>query len=454
MQLPANFTLFAKNFFGIEYDAFIQSLNEETPTSIRINPFKTKPINSLDKIPWAENGYYLKERPSFTFDPLFHAGAYYVQEASSMFLEQVIKQYVNDKTIRLLDVCAAPGGKSTHLLSLLPEESLLVVNEVIRQRANILNENITKWGNSNVIVTNNDVSNFNRLKHFFDVILVDAPCSGEGMFRKDNESINHWSLKNVALCAERQQRILANVWESLKPGGILIYSTCTYNQTENEDNIQWLIDTFDAETIPVDIEPDWNIATPIHPHYYRFFPHKVKGEGFSLCVVRKKEGDVTQPKQKKTTPNKYKLTASVKDWIVNSNDYEAIQNNNQWSLIPKFAYSDYQLLSNHLKIISAGTTFAEIKGKDLAPIQSLALSNILNTDAFEKITIDWQTAIKYLQKEPIVLPENTPKGYVLLMYEETPLGFVKNIGTRANNLYPQEWRIRSKHVPEKEVVII
>jgi len=448
MILPADFTSFANVFFKTEYDAFLQSLNDEPPTSIRTNPFKANQSDSLEKIPWTTNGYYLAKRPSFTFDPLFHAGNYYVQEASSMFVEQVMKQYVNDKAVRVLDACAAPGGKSTHLLSLLSEESLLVANEVIRQRVNILNENTTKWGNSNVIVTSNDVSDFSRLKHFFDVVLVDAPCSGEGMFRKDKESANHWSLKNVALCAERQQRILANIWECLKPGGILIYSTCTYNTTENEDNIQWLTSTFDAETLPVAMDAEWNISTPIHPHCYRFFPHKTKGEGFFLCAVRKEEGENAPPRRNKTTATTCKLPANVKEWIYNADAYEVVQNENLRMIIPAFAYSDYQFIDKQLKIISAGTSLAEVKGKDLAPTQSLVLSNALKKDSFEQVVVDWSTAIKYLQKELVVLPENTPKGYILLLYKDMPLGFVKNIGNRANNLYPQEWRIRTKTLPK------
>ena len=248
MNLPEPFIQSLQKLKGFDEDAF-QAVHQSGGqiTSVRLNPDKILNIPSsilklqLARVLWSSNGFYLKERPSFTLDPLFHAGAYYVQEASSMFLEEVLKQSVDlSKPLRVLDLCAAPGGKSTLIQSVISKDSLLVSNEVIKTRVNILSENITKWGGANVIVTNNDPSDFKRLPGYFDVIVVDAPCSGSGLFRKDPNAINEWSENNVALCAQRQQRILADILPSLKEGGVLIYSTCSYSQVEDEDISNWL----------------------------------------------------------------------------------------------------------------------------------------------------------------------------------------------------------------------
>jgi 16S rRNA C967 or C1407 C5-methylase (RsmB/RsmF family) len=293
MNLPDDFIIRTKRWLGEEYARLEKALQEdETPVSIRFNPAKqTTSEFKCEKIKWCETGYYLSERPSFTFDPLFHAGCYYVQEASSMFLEQVVKQYITTPVV-CLDLCAAPGGKSTHLSSLLPEKSLLVSNEVIHSRANILKENLIKWGAPHTVVTCNDPKEIGRLTHLFDVIVADLPCSGEGMFRKDQHSRNEWSVANVRLCAARQRRIIHDVWDSLKPGGLLVYSTCTFNREENEDNIRYLIKTLSAEVLPVSIEKDWDICHAIDASFpfYRFYPHKIMGEGFCLAVLRKPDG--------------------------------------------------------------------------------------------------------------------------------------------------------------------
>jgi len=229
MELPLAFTDRTKNLLKDEYPAFEKALREESPVSIRLNPLKTNSgLFGQEQVPWCKNGYYLQDRPAFTFDPQFHAGAYYVQEASSMFLDHVIRQHII-RPVRYLDLCAAPGGKTTLALSALPEGSLVVCNEIVRNRAHVLAENIIKWGNPYCIVTNNDSATFNSLKHYFDVILTDVPCSGEGMFRKDPVAVQEWSASNVGLCSERQKEILHNIWDALRPGGILIYSTCTYN---------------------------------------------------------------------------------------------------------------------------------------------------------------------------------------------------------------------------------
>jgi 16S rRNA C967 or C1407 C5-methylase (RsmB/RsmF family) len=291
LSLPDQFIQRIKCDLAEQAVQFINSLQTISPTSIRINPIKNFEPANLEKVKWCDTGFYLSERPVFTLDPLLHSGAYYVQEASSMFLEQALKQSVDlSHPIKVLDLCAAPGGKSTHIISLISDESLLVSNEVIRPRAKVLGENLTKWGKPNVVVTNNDPSDFQRLPGFFDVLVVDAPCSGEGLFRKDPNAVNEWSEENVNLCAARQRRILADVWETVKPGGIIVYSTCTYNRLENEENIRWMINEMEAELISLDISSFPEI-TPSDDHSgYHFYPHKTKGEGFYISVLRKKNG--------------------------------------------------------------------------------------------------------------------------------------------------------------------
>lgn len=462
MNLPSDFIMRTKPLLKNEWDVFLSALTDEIPVSIRLNKTKCKGVNhSLSyKVPWCETGYYLAERPQFTFDPLLHAGCYYVQEASSMFVEQAIKQYAA-QGIRVLDLCAAPGGKSTLVADLLDEDSLLVPNEVIRSRAQILAENITKCGYPNVVVTNNDPSDIGRLTNYFDVILVDAPCSGEGMFRKDERAITEWSVDNVKLCKERQQRILADIWAALKPGGLLLYSTCTYNIEENEENVLWISQELGAEILPIDIKDEWGIS----PSYindmpvYHFFPHKARGEGFFFGLLRKTEGDDNivirygNKKNKDKKNKKAELESVYKEYITNTDQFTFYQKKESWFAFPSHLYDDLQMLESQLNIISEGICLGESKGRSFIPDQSLAMSNYLNTDAFVLHDVDWPTAIAFLRKESLVLPD-LPVGYILLSYKGKALGFMKNIGNRANNLYPQEWRIRSANLPAGEVGIL
>ncbi|WP_029905953.1 rRNA cytosine-C5-methyltransferase [Prevotella sp. 10(H)] len=461
MNLPADFIMRTQPLLKDEWENFLAALDSDAPVSIRLNKRKnnTNRIAPTDNVLWSDSAYYMEKRPQFTFDPLFHAGYYYVQEASSMFVGQAIKQYIKGD-VKVLDLCAAPGGKSTLIADLLSEDSLLVSNEVIRSRANILAENMTKWGNPNVVVTNNDPANIGKLKGFFDIILVDAPCSGEGMFRKDEGAISEWSVENVKLCKERQQRILADIWPALKPDGILIYSTCTYNLEENEENVQWIRDELGAEVLPVDTKEEWGISPSFMEDMpaYRFFPHKTIGEGFFMAVLRKKEEEDDAKISKKNRNNKEKyskadLPASYKSYMSDKEQFTFYPKGDSWFAFPTKLYHDLFLLKSHLNIISEGICLGEFKGKDFIPNQSLVLSNHLNTGAFPTYDVDWKTAITYLRKEALVLSDQ-PKGYILLTYKDIPLGFVKNIGNRANNLYTQEWRIRSANVPNEELRVI
>lgn len=456
MKLPQPFIEQTKALLCEEYANLESALQEESPVSVRVN--KTKPFlhNETMNVPWCSSGFYLGERLTFTFDPLFHAGCYYVQEASSMFVEQIIRNYVTEPVVAL-DLCAAPGGKSTHLRSLLPEGSFLVANEVIRNRSQILAENLIKWGHPDVAVTNNDPADFSDLGTLFDLILTDVPCSGEGMFRKDPGAIEEWSPENVTICYQRQRRIIADIWPALKPGGILIYSTCTYNLMEDEENIEWIKKELGAESLSVDVPQEWGITgnlagtdTPV----YRFLPHKTKGEGFFLAALRKLGDDEIQPMRTKSSKKNKKekpleIPPQAKQWLQHPEDFN-IERRGDFIIACRRNNAELiNLLYQQLRVVHSGIIIGEVKGKDIIPHQSLAMSNELNTNEFSSCELTYEQAISYLRKEAIVLDATVPKGYLLLQYKNVPLGFVKNIGNRANNLYPQEWRIRSGYLPEE-----
>lgn len=431
---------------GHHWSDFFTAHQEPSTISIRNNPFKTTKEISAVSIPWAKDGRYLSERPSFTLDPTFHAGSYYVQEASSMFLEQAFTQAVDrDKALNVLDLCAAPGGKSTHLLSLMNQNSLLVSNEVIQSRASVLAENIQKWGHCNVVVTNNDPKDFQRLQGFFDVIVVDAPCSGEGLFRKDANAMREWSDDNVALCSQRQQRILQDVWPSLKTGGILIYSTCTYNEAENEQNLKWLKEEFQVETVPLKVEGEWGILEVEQNSIkgYRFFPHRVRGEGFFISVVRKVND---QTETRLHTKNAFaEPTASIKnrlsEWILQPEEKKIINRNDRFQFFPRNKTHEIEFLAKNLHLLSAGTYIATAKHEKLIPEHAVALSIELNTAYFPSIPLEKPDALQYLRKNALMwVPDK--KGVGLITYENIPLGWVNVLDNRMNNLYPSEWRIR------------
>lgn len=442
--LPVAFEDRMKLTLGNEWNAFTQALQTTAPTSIRINPFKNH-VAAGEQVPWSKWGMYLSERPKFTLDPVFHAGAYYVQEASSMFLEQAFHQATDlTKKLRVLDVSAAPGGKSTHTLSLLNNESLLVANEVIRSRATILAENIQKWGCSNAIVTNNDPEDFTRLSGFFDVIVVDAPCSGEGLFRKDPNAMKEWSPENVDLCGKRQRRILADVWPALKQDGVLIYSTCTYNRFENEETLQWLREQQDAESIELKTETAWGIDHVVENgiHGYHFYPHKVKGEGFFLSVIRKKGGaqELNLKARKGLTAPVKKIEEELKTWTT-LNDPKFFTWNETAFAIPGSIYKETAFLLDHLKFVQAGTALATIKHDKLIPEHAAALAIHLNRDNFQQLEVPEDDALKYLRKEAMSAQADK-KGYTLITHRGIPLGWVNALDNRMNNLYPKEWRIR------------
>lgn len=481
MNLPVDFLKDIETELGKTEAAALAAVlaGGDTVTSVRCNSRKVKMSGCENKemspVPWCKEGYYLKQRPAFTFDPLFHAGMYYVQEASSMFLQQVLKQYVKEP-VRMLDLCAAPGGKSTLALQDLPQGSLLVSNEIDRQRSRILAENIIKWGNPAVVVTNNAPKDFSgSFTHFFDVLLTDVPCSGEGMFRKDPQAVEEWSEKNVSMCTGRQRDILRDCWHCLKPGGLFIYSTCTFNRHEDEENVHWIVEHLGAEPLSVEVHREWGITgnlAGLPEEVYHFFPHKTAGEGFFLAVLRKEEKPIEpnhssqrrerihtreMPFTKKRKQQKNKLVAGkvpdeVKAWLNAPESFAFQVQEDCITAVPKALQEDVKQLAS-LHLLQAGVTVAVRKGKDWAPAHSLAMSSNLNQNAFPAFEVTIEQAWTYLRGESFALAEGTPKGFVLITYRHHPLGFVKNIGNRSNNLYPQNWKIRSGHLPDPQEVL-
>ena len=397
--------------------------------------------NFKSPVPWSSIGHYLSRRPEFIIDPAFHAGAYYVQEASSMFVEQALRQCGEPKLA--LDLCAAPGGKSTLLRSLLPDDALLVCNEPVRSRANILRENIIKWGHEGCMVTCNYPKDFVKLGAMFDLILVDAPCSGEGMFRKDNPAVEMWSPANVEECARRQRDILQTIWPALQSGGYLIYSTCTYNTRENEENVRFICETLGAEAVDIPIDKGWNITGSLLKGFdkpvYRFMPHKTRGEGFFLALLRKngepKNIAVKKAQTTKPLPKEY-IDILQTDRMATIDTPEVL-----YAVSAAHAPIVEHLLKT-LYPLHMGVALCERKGKKLIPHHSLAMSRLLSKDAYPRAELSLQDALEYLRHEAIRI--DAPKGYVIVSYSGFPLGFVNNLGSRANNLYPAEWRIRKR----------
>lgn len=423
------------------HDILIQALDSENFSSIRLNPLKPQDLNhhlDIDEnVPWCETGFYLKTRPKFTLDPLFHAGCYYPQEAGSMYIESVLKSIsLNDSSV-VLDLCAAPGGKSTLIAGLMKNKGVLVSNEVIRSRAHILTENITKSGFSNCLVSNNDPKDFSALKGSFDVILIDAPCSGEGMFRKDMKSRLEWSEDNAKMCSSRQKRIISDCWDSLKENGYLVYSTCTFNKDENENNMEWLLKKFDCEIVTT---PMFENMMPDSKSYGVYFlPGFTKSEGFYCCVLRKKQAHNLNSKTKLQKLTNFESIDRMNSFVKSStdsffwNEGESIYTATQSTL--EFYRQNIQKL-NWLKI---GVKMGENTKKGFLPDIELALNPTLiyNEDTIE---LNEKQALKYLHGDTFELISSV--GIRLVTYKNQPLGVIKHLGNRFNNLYPKEWRIR------------
>lgn len=453
--LPAAFVRQMQDLLGEESEAFFQALEQDPPVSVRLNEAKVPagqesallPASATDQVPWCPSGRYLSQRPSFTFDPAFHAGAYYVQEASSMYLWTVLQEafgYLETSgPLTALDLCAAPGGKSTILLDALPEGSVLVANEIQRQRANVLAENLSKWGRPGVIVSQADPAAIGGLfpnpalpGGAFDLMLTDVPCSGEGMFRKEADALQDWSPEAVTACQQRQRHILASAWPALRPGGILIYSTCTFNRAENEENVRWIADTLGARDISA----------------RRFFFHQSRGEGLFMALLQK-SGEAVPATRKdsgreRRNAQREAIPAPVTEalsWLSQPWDYTVIS-------LPDGSFAATSaltaslsglLVKNRIPLLMTGIPLGEVKGRDLIPSTDLALSVALDRSQLPCHELDREQALRYLRREALVLPASAPKGLTVVTYRDLPLGFVRQVGNRANNLYPAQWRIRS-----------
>ena len=413
MNLPQEFIQYTANLFGSQrWERFEQSFVQEAAVSVRFNPWKAKGESifpQAEPVPWCEGAFWLKERPLFTRDPRFHAGVYYVQEAGSLFLDHALRHWITGP-VSALDLCAAPGGKSTLMRAALPAGSVLVSNEIDRRRANILLENILKQGHPGVLVTHNAPKDFAKTNLLFDVILTDVPCSGEGLFRRDPAAISEWSAQNVYFCAERQRQILRDIWPCLKDGGLLIYSTCTFNTHENEENVRWIAEELGADLLAVPVRPEWQITESLLGGWtepvYRFIPGTTRSEGLFMAVLRKKGENrafATLPASLRTQVKKYPL----------------------------------------LHLLYDGQPAFEAKGREQIPSIAQALSLTTEETSFPRAELSLDAALRYLHREALVLPAGTPRGFVLVTYQGYPLGFVKNLGDRANNLYPKPWAIRS-----------
>ena len=420
------------------------ALLQPAPVSVRINRAKwTADVTGYERVPWDPNGFYLPARPLFTMDPLFHAGAYYPQEASGMFTGELFRQVTSGmKNLRVLDLCGAPGSKSTHLSTLIGDNGFLVANEVIRPRAAVLAENITKWGMGNTLVTQNDPAAFARLEEFFDIIIVDAPCSGEGMFH-DEVAVMEWSPANAQLCSERQRRILADVWPSLKPGGVLIYSTCTFNSAENEENIKWLSDSTGAEPVKTDTGSFDGITEIEYRGItgYGFHPGRIKGGGFFIAALRKQED--ANPRHIRLKGSDPGMPARISEKInaMTSFDPENIIFTENRIITPAASRDLHRYLAERLNIVKSGTMIGEMKNESFIPAHDLAMSVKLNKSFWPRYAASWDDAIAFLRLEDLRIPD-MPVGRILVCYREVPLGFVNNLGKRTNNGYPQSWRIR------------
>ncbi len=459
MQLPPSFLDSLESVKGFDRVPF-EKLHEsgEQVTSIRLNP--SKPVNQFPNsqsltpnsqfpIPWTHQGFYLSQRPSFTFDPLFHAGCYYVQEASGMFLEQALKQTVDlSKPLKVLDLCAAPGGKSTHIQSLISKDSLLVSNETIRARANILKDNIIRWGSQNVMVTYNDPGDFSKLENYFDVIVIDAPCSGSGLIRREPDAIHEWSENNVKLCSHRQQRILANAWPALKKNGILIYSTCSFSKEEDEEIGDWIMEQLDPgsnRNISLQLaigEFPGIVETRSEKgaYGYRFFPDKIKGEGFYIACFGKRSGtenSLSRSTNKPASVSK-KEALIVADWVTPGN-IRYIKNQDTVYAWPEILFDPFVFLLNNLRVIYSGTLVGELVRDKLIPDHSIAMSGLVS-DRVIHLELNYDQAIQYLQRKEFRL-ETKHKGWQLVTYAGYALGWVNVLSNRINNYYPKELRI-------------
>ncbi len=434
-NLPKDFEKRMLENYPFSVDLFAQ-LNSTPPTSIRLHPFKKNTsIDLKSRVPWAKNGYYLIERPVFTLDPSFHAGTYYPQEAGSMYLETILNHLELPEYPLVLDACAAPGGKTSILAEKLSNKGTIISNEVIKSRAFILVETVTKWGFSNQIVTCNDTKTFRKTKIKFDLIVIDAPCSGEGMFRKDQKARDEWSLQNCFICEARQKEILENLLPCLKEEGFLIYSTCTFNPKENEELLREFIDTYNLSVCEMpQFEGMFKDKESIGQY---FFPNLLESEGF-YCAVLRKNNTTTFDKKKSDI-----VTFTDVPKFISENPLGLAFNTSAGFVIAsnENTFNLSKQLKDNFFILKTGITVSQVFGKKEVPQIDLALTPFLDT-SFEKVHLEKPEALKFLKGETFQLSGSI--GYKEIVFDHTPLGYINHLGKRFNNLFPNEWRIKMK----------
>jgi 16S rRNA C967 or C1407 C5-methylase (RsmB/RsmF family)/NOL1/NOP2/fmu family ribosome biogenesis protein len=503
MMLPEKFLERLASQPYINAAGLTAALQQPAGQSVRVNLRKWHyPVTGYERVQWEPDGFYLPGKPLFAPDPLFHAGVYYPQESSGMFTGELFRQLTAGRSgLRVLDLCGAPGGKSTHLSSLIGDDGVLVANEVIGSRAAVLAENITKWGIGNTVVTQSDPSRFAVLKDFFDVIVADAPCSGEGMFRSP-VAVQEWSPSNASLCSERQRRIVMEAWQALRPGGIFIYSTCTFNPAENEHNVSWLGENTGAEPIAADIKGMDGITEIGYRGVtgYGFHPGRVRGEGFFIAALRKRETPNNKSPNNEIPGSGDRSFGSRNTGSLNTGGREdriqgSRENRKTGSRHPggnmsrdsragmqpsakayevaeslasfgreRLTVSDGRIialaadaglmsqLSGSLNVIKYGTMIGDIKNSILIPAHDLAMSVRRIPGTFAEHDLSRDEALAYLRLEPM-RPERMPEGRVLVRYRGVALGFVNNLGSRVNNGYHRQWRLRMAAPPDYREIL-
>ena len=454
MNLPQEFIEQLQALLPDEWEQLVAAITTSDPSvAVRVNEDRGVGVpDGVRSVPWCEQGFYLADRPAFTFDTDWHAGRYYVQDASSMFIAHVIKQFIHEP-VRYLDLCAAPGGKTTAAIQALQPHSLVVANEIVPPRARVLADNVIRWGNPYCVVTSNAPAKVGKLTHFFDVIAADVPCSGEGMMRKDDEAVAQWSPALVKQCAQRQREILTDAWQALRPGGLFIYSTCTYNRLENEEIADFIVKELGATSLEVPVDALWNIHPAIgsNCHCYRFMQHRVDGEGLFMAVFRK-DGDQRHQDIRIKEKNAKLVDEIGKKWLSDPDQYAVDQQGDLFIAVPKDICREVAVLRASLNVLHAGVELASVMGRKIVPHHALAMSVARSATAFPTCEVDYATALRYLRGESIMI--DGPRGYVLIAHQGAVLGFANNLGNRANNIYPKPQRILSTHLPESKPQIL
>lgn len=471
LSLPSEFVAEMSHMLGHSFPLFEKAMDNPPATAIRLNtrkPSHSLPAPPLRTVDWCQSGIYLTYRPVFTLDPLLHAGAYYVQDPSSMIYQQatglilqrpdMVLRMTHNEPLRVLDLCAAPGGKTTAMINALPDGAVVVANEIDRQRCTALRENLEKWGYPDIVVCNSDADTIGQHTGLFDIIAVDAPCSGEGMMRKEPEAINQWSRQLTERCAETQRSILNKIIPALRPGGYLIYSTCTFNRSENECITHWLAEQHGLQPVDLPFEGTDRVLPGIDTSMpaLRFMPHATDGEGLFVCVMRApgngmpaslpslkpQSGKKTQQRQPRKKKNQ--TPDNPTQWIMPDKGYTLSRRGDTVVALTETTARMAAELEHTARVVMAGSAVAETKGDMILPSGKLPFSLAFRKDAFPSVEVDKATALCYLRRDTVTLPDHTPVGYVTLTYENTPLGLLKNIGTRSNNLFPSAWRIRTR----------